>query len=61
VTPTASLEAVQFRVRPVCEIAEALSDDGAVGAVVSAQALVLTVTDERGETLPAASDASTPS
>jgi hypothetical protein len=54
-----SLAALQLRARVVCPAEETASPVGAVGGVVSGQALVLVVIVALPERLPAASTAST--
>ena len=59
-TPTLSVDADHASVRPVCVTAEAARFVGAVGGVVSVQALVAMSTEVTPDRCPAASYASTP-
>ena len=61
VTPTLSVEAAHEAAIDVVVVAPGVNAVGAEGAVTSGQAVVEAVTVARGETLPAASKACTPS
>ena len=60
-TPTSSIAAVQLREMLVGVVPVTVSEVGALGGFESGQALVEAVSVDCGETLPAASNASTAS